>query len=131
MYWPYNFSRGSNFLLRSTENAGDRKNHFSDIGVNAKSATNFRSSSAMRGAEFHENTRRDGPTRISSIRSEAPVQIDTNCVFPRPAQRQMAPTCQSDSSSLGLVSYRAGQDWVNQTATDGEMKYRGVNRGFQ
>ena len=62
MYWPQKFSRGSHFWLRSTENAGGWGNPFFAIGFNAKSATNFRSSSAMRGAEFHGNTRRDGPT---------------------------------------------------------------------
>ena len=87
VYWPQMFSRGSHFLLRSTENAGGRGNPFFAIGFNAKSATNFRSSSAMRGAEFHGNTRCDGPTRIRSIYTLG-YMIDhftsTMCVSCRP-----------------------------------------------
>ena len=61
------YSRGDNFLIRSTENSGEQGNPFSAIGINANPVTNFRSGSAMRGAEFHGNTRRDTTTRILSI----------------------------------------------------------------
>ena len=71
MYWPQKFSRCYHYLLRSTDNAGGQGNPFSAIGVNAKSATNFRSSSAMRGAEIHGNTRHDSPTHICSIAKRA------------------------------------------------------------
>ena len=60
MYGPQKFSRGYIFLLRSTENAGGRGNPFSAIGANTFRTTNSRSRSAMRGAEFHGNTRREG-----------------------------------------------------------------------
>ena len=62
-----NVSRGDTFLLRSTENLGGRGNPFSPIDVKAFHTTNFRSRSAMHGAEFHGNTRREGATRIRSI----------------------------------------------------------------
>ena len=67
MQWPQHFSRGYTFLLRSTENTVGWGNPFSAIGVYAKSATNFRSSFAMCGAQFHRNTRHDSQTRILSI----------------------------------------------------------------
>ena len=67
MYWPQKFSRGYHFFGEKYRKCRGPGNPFSAIGVNAKSATNFRSSSAMCGAEFHGNTRRDGPTRIHSI----------------------------------------------------------------
>ena len=53
-------SRGHHIFIRSTKNSGGRGNPFSPIDVNTFCTTNFRSRSAMRGAEFHGNTRRDG-----------------------------------------------------------------------
>ena len=47
-------------MLRCTKNVGGRGNPFSAIGANAFRTTNSQSRSAMRGAEFHGNTRRDG-----------------------------------------------------------------------
>ena len=67
MYWPQNVSRDYNLLIRSIIHEGGPGNPFAPIGFNGKSATNFRSSSAMRGAEFHGNSGRDGTTRILSI----------------------------------------------------------------
>ena len=64
---PQNVSRGGYFLVRCTENSGEQGNPLFAIGTNAFRTTNFRSWSAMRGAEFHGNTRRDVPTRIRSI----------------------------------------------------------------
>ena len=52
--------RGENILLRFPENKGGLGNPSAPIHVNAFSTTNFRSQSAMRGAEFHGNTCRDG-----------------------------------------------------------------------
>ena len=47
-------------MLRRAEITGGRGNPFSAIGANAFRTTNCRSRSAMRGVEFHSNTRRDG-----------------------------------------------------------------------
>ena len=55
------------FWLGRIEKSGGRNNPFSAIGLNAFRTTNFQSSSAMRAAELHWNTRRDGPTHILSI----------------------------------------------------------------
>ena len=66
-FWSQKDSRGDYFLPRSAEKSGGWGNPFSAIDINAFRTTNFRSSSAMRGAEIHGNTRRDGPTRILSI----------------------------------------------------------------
>ena len=55
------------FLFRSTESSKGRGNPLFAIGANAFRTTNFQSRSAMRGAEFHENSGRDGTTRILSI----------------------------------------------------------------
>ena len=60
MYWPQKVGRGVYFLLRCTKNMGGRGNPFSAIGANAFRTTNSQSRSAMRGAEFHGNSRRDG-----------------------------------------------------------------------
>ena len=67
MYEPQKVSRVDCFLLRIPDHAGGPGNPSAPIGFNGKSATNFQSSSAMRGAEFHGDTRHDGPTRIRSI----------------------------------------------------------------
>ena len=68
MYWPQNVGRGVYFLLRCTKNVGGRGNPFSAIGANAFRTTNSQSRSAMRGTEFHGNTRRDSTTRIHGIK---------------------------------------------------------------
>ena len=47
-------------MLSSAEITGGRGNPFSAIGANAFRTTNCPSQSAMRGAEFHGNTGRDG-----------------------------------------------------------------------
>ena len=60
MYWHQKVGRGGYFLLRCTKNVGGRGNPFSAIGANAFRTTNSQSRSAMRGAEFHGNTRREG-----------------------------------------------------------------------
>ena len=67
MFSSQKYRRGNYFSIRSTENSGGRGNPFSTIGINAFRTTNFRSSSAMRVAEFHGNTGRDSTTRILSI----------------------------------------------------------------
>ena len=67
VYWSQQYSRGHRFFVRSTENSGGRGNPLLSTGANAFRTTNFRSRFAMRGAETHGNTRRDGPTRIPSI----------------------------------------------------------------
>ena len=46
---------------------GGLESHPAPIGLNAKSATNFLSGSAMRHAKFHGNTRRDSTTCMLSI----------------------------------------------------------------
>ena len=60
--------RGDNILLRFPEDKGGPGNPSAPIHVNTFRTTNIRSSSAMRGAEIHGNKRRDGTTRILSIR---------------------------------------------------------------
>ena len=67
MFWPQKVCRIDHFLLRIPDDMGGPGNPSAPIGFNGKSATNFRSLSAMHVAEFHGNTRRDGPTRIHSI----------------------------------------------------------------
>ena len=67
MFWSQKVCRGDNILIRFPENTGGPGNPSAPIQVNAFRTTNFRSSSAMRGAEFHGNTRRDSTTRILSI----------------------------------------------------------------
>ena len=67
MFWSQKVSKDDHFLLRIPEDKGGPGNPYAPIGFNGKSATNFRSRSAMRGAEFHGNTRRDSTTRILSI----------------------------------------------------------------
>ena len=67
MFCSQKVCRGDDILLRSTENTRWPGNLSAPIEVNAFRTTNFRSSSAMRGAEFHGNTRRDSTTRILSI----------------------------------------------------------------
>ena len=71
MFSSQKYRRGNHVFLRSTENSGGRDNPFSTIGINAFRTTNFRSSSAMRGAEFHGNTGRESTTRILSIDRES------------------------------------------------------------
>ena len=44
-------------MIRSTTNKGGPGNNSAPIDINAVHTTNFRSTSAMRGAEFHGNTR--------------------------------------------------------------------------
>ena len=56
MYGPQKVDTGDDFLLRLTKNTGGQRNPFSTIGFNGESTTNLRSSSAMRGAEFHGNS---------------------------------------------------------------------------
>ena len=55
---------------------GGRGNPFSAIGANAFRTTNSQSQSAMRGAEFHGNTRRDDqpayPVYIFTIKTGGP-----------------------------------------------------------
>ena len=67
MFRPQKVSRGETFLVRFTENTGGLGNSSASIDVNAFHTTNFRSQSAMRGAENHGNTHCDGPTRIHNI----------------------------------------------------------------
>ena len=67
MYGPQNVIIGSYFMLRITDHKEGQRNPSAPIDVNAFRTTNFRSRSAMRGAEFHGNTRRDSTTRILSI----------------------------------------------------------------
>ena len=67
MFRSQKVCRGDNILLRFPENKGGPGNPSAPIDVNAFHTTNIRSSSAMRGAEFHGNTRRDSTTRIRSI----------------------------------------------------------------
>ena len=62
MYSPQNY-----FLLRIPDNKGRGGNPSAAIDVNAFRTTNFRSQSAMRGAEFHGNSRPDSTTHILSI----------------------------------------------------------------
>ena len=64
MFWPQKVCRNDHFLLRIPDDKGGLRNPSAPIGFNEKSATNFRSLSAMRGAEIHGNNRRDGTTRI-------------------------------------------------------------------
>ena len=67
MFWSQKVGRGDNILLGFTENAGGPRNPSAPIDVNAFRTTNFRSPSAMRGAEIHGNSGRDSTTRIRSI----------------------------------------------------------------
>ena len=66
MLQPQTMCRGDNILRRFIENTGGPRNASAPIHVNAFCTTNFWSSSAMRAAEFHGNTRRDSTTRILS-----------------------------------------------------------------
>ena len=77
MFWSQKGGRGDFILLRFTENTGGPRNHSPPIEVNAFRTTNFRSRFAMRGAEIHGNTRRDGPTRILGIREGASGSVGT------------------------------------------------------
>ena len=54
-------------MLRFTGDTGGPGKCCAPIDVNAFRTTNFRSQFAMRGAEIHGNTHRDGATRILSI----------------------------------------------------------------
>ena len=67
MFWSQKVCRGDNILLEFTEKTGGLGNPSATIHANAFRTTNFRSRSAMRGAEIHGNNRRDGATRIPSI----------------------------------------------------------------
>ena len=67
MFWSQNVCRGGNILLKCTEKTGGPGNVTAAIPINAFRTTNFRSRSAMRGADFHGYSGRDGPTRILSI----------------------------------------------------------------
>ena len=75
MFWPQDVRIGSYFMLRIPDHKGGPGNPSAPIGFNGKSATNFRSRSAMRGAEFHGNSGRDGTTRILSIGYRSWVSI--------------------------------------------------------
>ena len=68
MFWSQNVRKDDNILLRFTDNTLGPGNPSTPIDVNMFRTTNFWSRSAMRGAEFHGNTRRDSTTRILSIR---------------------------------------------------------------
>ena len=57
MYGPQNVIIGSYFMLRITDHKEGQRNPSAPVD-NAFRPTNFRSRSAMRGAEFHGNTRR-------------------------------------------------------------------------
>ena len=70
MFLPQNVCMGSYLMLRIADQKRGSRNPSAPIGVNAFRTTNIRSQSAMRGADFHGNTCRDGPTRIPSIRTE-------------------------------------------------------------
>ena len=78
MFWSPKHSRVHHIFIRSTENSGGRGNPFSPIDVNTFRTTNFRSQSAMRGAEFHGNSPRDGPTRIRSIQNLRHCSLNRN-----------------------------------------------------
>ena len=67
-FWSQNDIIGNYFMLRSTNHKEGPRNPSAPILVNAFRTTNFRSSSAMHGAEIHGNTRRDCPTRILGMR---------------------------------------------------------------
>ena len=67
MFWPKNVNVGSYFLQRIPDDKGGPRNPSAPIDVNAFRTTNFRSSSAMRIAEFPWVTLRDTTTRILSI----------------------------------------------------------------
>ena len=67
MYGPQKVSVGNYYLLRIPDDEGGPGNPSAPIDVNAFRTTNFRSRFAMRGAEFHRNTRHDSTTRIPSI----------------------------------------------------------------
>ena len=67
MFRSQKYGRGDAFWLRIPDDKGGPGNPSAPIDVNAFRTTNFRSRSAMRGAEFHGNTRRDSTTRIPSI----------------------------------------------------------------
>ena len=67
MYGPQKVSVGNKYLLRIPDDKGGPGNPSAPIDVNAFHTTNFRSRFAMRGAEFHGNSRRDSTTRIPSI----------------------------------------------------------------
>ena len=67
MLWSQKVCRGNTNMLRFTENKGGPGNSSAPIVVNAFHTTNFRSRFAMRCAENHGNTCRDGPTHIPSI----------------------------------------------------------------
>ena len=66
-FWSQKVCRGDTIMSRFTENTGRPGNPSAPIHVNAFRTTNFRSSSAMRGAEFQRNMHRDSITRILSI----------------------------------------------------------------
>ena len=70
LYDPQNIITSSYFLRGFPNHQGGPGNPSAPIGFNGKSITNIRSRSAMRGAEFHGNTRRDSTTRILSILSK-------------------------------------------------------------
>ena len=67
MYGPQKVTIGSYFVLRIPSDKGGPGNPSAPIGINAFRTTKFRSLSAMRGTEFHWDTRRDTTTRILSI----------------------------------------------------------------
>ena len=71
MFWSQKYGRGDDFWLRIPDDKGGPGNPSAPIDVNAFRTTNFRSRSAVRGAEFHGNTRRDSTTRIPSIQCRA------------------------------------------------------------
>ena len=67
MFWPQKASRVILFGSDKPKIRENRETPLFAIDVNAFRTTNFRSRSAMRGAEFHGNKHCDGPTRIRGI----------------------------------------------------------------
>ena len=79
VFWSKKVCRGDNILLRFPENEGGPGNPSTPIHISAFHTTNFQSSSAMRGAEFHGNTHCDGPTRTRSIVAISCRHLNVTC----------------------------------------------------
>ena len=67
MFGPLKVCRGIYLLLRIPDDRGEPETPTAPIDVNAFHTTNFRSTSAMLGAEFNGNTHCESTTRILSI----------------------------------------------------------------
>ena len=80
MYGPQKVTIGSYFVLRIPYDKGGPGNSSAPIGINAFRTTNFWSLSAMRGTEFHWDTRRDTTTRILSISKLSYPHADSRSV---------------------------------------------------